>query len=202
MKKSFYILVLVGCVLNLMFTVSCNKTPTYEELKSAEQKIVRKILSDENITVLSEYPESGVFKENEFVLLNSGIYINVVDSGNGKRAVPYFTDVLVRVSGKYYTADSAITFSTFYNALYPMEFKYGNAYGVVQEHSMYDDLYFRYFSMGIESALAYVGDSSVVKLLVPGYSEISGAAGGSTLQNGGGSAYIPIFYDRVRFIFY
>ena len=85
MKKAFYVLVLTGCVLNLMFTVSCNKVPTYEEMKAAENKIIREILSAKNITVLSEYPSDGVFKENEFVQLNTGIYLNVVDSGTGNQ---------------------------------------------------------------------------------------------------------------------
>ena len=201
MKKSFYFLVLIGCVLNLMFTVSCSKTPTYEELKSAEQKKIRKILSDKNISVLSEYPKNGVFGENEFVQLSSGIYLNVVDSGNGNRAVPYSTDVLMRVSGEYYI-DTVIPFNTFSNIYSPMEFRYGNAYGVKMERSLYDDMYIYFFSTGLESILSYVGDSAVVKLIIPGYSEVNGGPGCSAMQNGNMSFYIPIYYDRVRYTFY
>ena len=202
MKKGFYILVLVGSVLNFMFTVSCNNTPTYEELKAAEQKIIRRILDEKGITIIKEYPKNGVFKEKEFFQLSSGIYLNVVDSGNGDRAVPYQTDILIRVSGEAYLKDGVDTFSTFINVYEPFEFRYGNAYGVGQEKSQYNNLYYSYFGMGMESILSYVGDSAIVKMIVPGHSEISGAPGGSSMQNGNGTAFIPIYYDRVRYIFY
>jgi len=203
MKRAFYFSFLLFSVFNLIFTVSCNKTPTYEEMKADENKIIRRILSDKNITVLSEYPKDGVFKENEFIQLSSGIYLNVVDSGNGNRPVYGSTDLLVRVSGEYYYyIDSIIPFSTFPNAIYPFEFRYGNAYNVVQEHSYYSDYYTFYFSLGLESVLSYVGDSSVVKLIVPGFSEVNGASGSSTFQNSETYRYFPIYYDRVRYIFY
>ena len=120
MKKAFYFLILTGCVLNLLFTVSCNKTPTYEELKAAENKVIRRIISEKKIKVLSEYPQNGVFGENEFVQLSSGIYLNVVDSGNGNRAKLGSTELLVRVSGESYHDDTTVvTFSTFSNTAYP-----------------------------------------------------------------------------------
>ena len=202
MKKAFYFLILTGCVLNLLFSVSCNDVPTYEELKAAENKVIRKIISEKKIKVLSEFPENGVFGENEFVQLSTGIYLNIVDSGNGNRPVLGTTDLLVRVSGDYYTDDTTlIGFNTFSNTAYPFEFRYGNAYNVMQEYS-YSELYYFYFSMGLESVLSYVGDSSVVKLIVPGYSEVSGAPGGSAYQSSNSYKYIPIYYDRVRYIFY
>ena len=208
MKKNFYILVFIGCVLGLMFTVSCNNTPTYEELKAAEQKVIRRIIDEKGITILTEYPENGVFKDNEFVQLKSGIYLNVIDSGNGNRAAAYQTDVLVRVSGEYTAKiygtkdDSLYVFSTFPNIFEPFEFRYGNAYGVAQDKSQYNVYYYSYFGMGIESILSYVGDSAIVKMIIPGHSEINGGPGGSSMQNGSGTAYIPIYYDRVRYTFY
>jgi len=203
MKKAFYFLVLIGCALNLMFTVSCNKTPTYEEMKAAENKIIRRILSEKKIKVLSEYPTNGVFGENEFLQLSSGIYLNIVDSGNGNRPVYGVTELLVRVSGDYYYDDTTlIDFNTFTNVSYPFEFKYGNAYNVVQNYSSSENLYYYFFSLGLESVLSYVGDSSVVKLIVPGYSEINGAPGGSSMQSSRTYSYTPIYYDRVRYVFY
>ena len=204
MKKSFCFLVLTGCILNLLFTVSCQDSmPTYEELKTAEKKIIKKIIEDKGIDVLKDYPTSGVFKENQFVELSSGVYLNVVDSGNGNRAVQGVTDLLVRASGEYYDIDDVLTpFNTFLNEYAPFEFKYGNAYYVVQERSGSYDNYYYYFSMALESVLEYVGENAVVKLIVPGYSEISGTAGGSTMQNGSGYKYTPIYYDRVKYVYY
>ena len=208
MKKAFYILVFVWCAINVVFTVSCNKTPTYEELKAAENKIIRKIINEKKIEVLDEYPENGVFKENQFVQLSTGIYLNVVDSGTGKRAEYGITDLLVRVSGEYYAKtsdgkrDTALAFSTFSNSAYPFEFRYGNAYGVVQANAYTDNFYYAFISMGLESILSYVGDSAVVKLIIPGYSEVSGAPGSSSMQSSNSNSYVPIYYDRVRYIFY
>lgn len=202
MKKGITILMLMGCVLNLMFSVSsCNDTKTYEELKADEKKVIKRILAEKNINVLSEYPKDGVFGENEFVQLSSGIYLNVVDSGNGNRAVYDETTVLVRASGEWFETDTSYTFSTFVNSAYPFEFKYGYAYNVVSEKAS-DYYYYMFFGMGFESILAYVGEGAIVKLIVPGYSEIGGYAAGSSMQNADGSVYIPIYYDKVKYTFY
>jgi hypothetical protein len=209
--KRLSILALFSFALMYVFIVSCNKVVTYEEKKAAERKIIRRILAEKDIEVLDEYPKDGVFKENQFFQLNSGIYLNVVDSGNGNRAVydgTNSTDVLVRVSGKCYYPNTTddYEFNTFANNFAPIEFKYGYAYNVVQEHSQYSSIYSNFFGMGIESILAFVGDSAVVKLLVPGHAEIrsgnSSYSAGSTLQSTPSSYFIPIFYDRVRYTFY
>jgi len=209
MKKCFYGLMGISISLMFVFTFSCNKTPTYEEMKTAEKKIIRRILAEKNMEVLTEYPKNGVFGENQFVELNSGIYLNVVDSGNGNRAIyegTNSTDILVRTSGEYYYSDESFTFNTFLNSYPPFVFKYGSAYSVVEEHKYSGDLYYSLFGMGLESILSYVGDSAVVKLLVPGYSEIrngsSSVSAGSTFQSSGSNSFIPIYYDRVRYTFY
>jgi len=208
MKKGFYILGFVFVALSLIFTVSCNKTPTYEEMKAAEKKLINRILAENNIEVLEEYPASGVFGENQFVQLSSGIYLNVVDSGNGNRAVYNETIVLVRVSLTIYDYEPATNFTIFPNIYPPFEFKYGLAGSVVNEHAnAYDyDLYYMFFSIGLESILNYVGENAVVKLIIPGYAEINSGGTyysvGSTYQTSGTQKFVPIYYDRVRYTFY
>ena len=202
MKKSFYVLAVVWCTLTFMFTPSCNKMPSYEDLKKKEMKTIQRMLNEKNITVLTEYPKDGVFLENEFVLLSNGIYLNVVDSGNGNRAEFGVTDVLMRVSGDYYFRDSLYSFSTFINTAYPFDFRYGNAYNVVQSKGN-DYFYYSYFGAGFEAVLSYVGDSAVVKMLVPGHAEVyEGVPAGSVMQSGDGYSFLPIFFDRVRYTFY
>ena len=204
MKKGFYILVLIGCVLNLLFTVSCNKNPTYEELKSAERKVIRRIIAEKGIEVLDEYPANGVFKENQFVELSSGIYLNVIDSGNGNRAEVSSsgaTNVLVRVSGELYW-DPIDTFNTFRNGYDAFSFKYGYAYSTAMQNSAPYNSYYMYFGSGLESILAYVGENAEVKLLVPGYSEINDYPAGSSVQSASMYEFIPIYYDRVKYTFY
>ena len=222
MKKSFYVMTLISIALMYFFTPSCNKTPTYGEMKDAEKKIIRKILDEKQITVLTEYPANGVFAENEFVLLKSGIYLHVVDSGNGNRAVYdgyNSTDVLARMSGSYYYTknkdttinnkdkkikrDTVVHFNTFYNSNPPFEFKYGFANSVASDHEYIADAYYYFFSMGLESILEFVGDSAEVKLIVPGHAEIGSYSAASKFQTSGMNyTFIPIYYDRVRYIFW
>jgi len=202
MKKFFYIITMFWFALTFVFTVSCNKTITYEEMKANENKIIRRIIADHNIEVLTEYPQSGIFGENQFVHLSSGIYLNVVDSGNGNRAVPNNTEILLRVSGAFHYSDTVENFSTFPNTYPPMEFRYGLARNVVEEHSYSYDIYYMYFGVGLESIMSYVGDSAIVKLIVPGYSDISSYPAGSTYQSSAGNMFIPIYFDRVRYTFY
>ncbi|MDR2774819.1 MAG: DUF4827 domain-containing protein [Tannerella sp.] len=203
MKKSFYVLALVSCVMNLIFTVSCNDDyPTYEELKTDEKKRINRIIAEKGISVLKEYPANGVFGENEFVELNSGIYLHVVDSGNGNRAKVNSTTVLVRVELEWIYMDSTIHESFFSNEYSPFEFRYGYAYDVVTAHTGLYDPYTYFFSVGLESILSYVGEGAEVKLIIPGYSEINNVGGGSVYQTSNRSQYVPIYYERVKYTFY
>jgi hypothetical protein len=204
MKKSFYVLALLSCVVNLMITVSCENYPTYEELKADEKKRIQRIIKEKEINVLKEYPADGVFGENDFVELSNGIYLHVVDSGNGNRAKANITTVLIRAKLEYYDpyVDSTLRFSFFSNTSYPFEFKYGHAYNTVTAHANYGDAYAYYFSVALEYVLSYVGEGAEVRLIVPGYSEINGVKGGSYYQTSNRSLYIPIYYERVKYTFY
>jgi hypothetical protein len=206
MKKGFCVLTAICCVMNLLFAVSCgNKYPTYDELVTAEKKEIKRIIAEKNISVLTEYPANGVFGVNEFVELSSGIYLNVVDSGNGNRAKVSATTVLIRAELEYYSGDSVVKASFFSNTSAPFEFKYGYAYNTVQAHAAnagYGDPYALFFSLGLESVLSYVGEGAEVKLIVPAYSEISNQSGGSTFQTSSRQRYVPIYYGRVKYTFY
>jgi hypothetical protein len=187
-----------------MFSISCNDDyPTFAELKSAEKKDINRIIAEKGIKVIKEYPANGVFGENEFVELNSGVYLHVIDSGNGNRAKFTTTTVLVRFDVEYHdmASDSIEKVSFFENHFSPFEFKYGYAYSVRSAHQS-GDAYTYFFSTALESVLSYVGDSSEVKLLVPGYSEINNYEGGSIYQTASQTKYIPIYYDRVQYIYY
>jgi hypothetical protein len=195
--------VTAGIVLNLIFSISCNDSKSYEELKEEERVIIKRIIAEKGIEVLSEYPVDGVFGEKQFVELDNGIYLNVVDSGNGNRAVVNSTTILIRTSGYIYdTTDTPYYFNTFANTAYPFEFKYGLAYNVVSEHASYSDSYALLFGQSLEHALAYVGDSAIVQMIVPGYSEINELPAGSTYQSSNRNQYYPIFYNKIRYIFY
>jgi len=207
MKKCFYVAVLVYGVLMFGLIVSCNDTVSFAEKQSAERKIINRMIAEKNIEVLKEFPKDSVFGENQFVQLNSGIYLNIVDSGNGNRAELGKTILLVRTSGEYYTSEEATSFNTFENVYEPFEFIYGQAYSIVYNETYNNYSYYYFFSAGLESILDYVGENAIVKLIVPGSSEVniegSKVSAGSSFQlYGDANTFIPIYYDRVRYLFY
>jgi hypothetical protein len=155
-----------------------------------ERKVIERFIDAEGIDVLKNYPADGVFKENQFVKLSSGVYLNVIDSGNGRRATVGSTKILLRASGKMLLNDP-IEFNGFdpldgsaNNVSWPIGIQYGG-------YTSIDDYYGYLFSTGLVSGLDYVGDSSVVKLIVP-------FRNGSTSQQKDG---YPIYFDKVRYLF-
>lgn len=84
MKRGFYILMIM-CV--ALLVASCDKTKSYTERLKDERKAIDRLIDHEGFKILKNYPSDGVFKENEFVKLDNDVYLNVIDSGNGERAV-------------------------------------------------------------------------------------------------------------------
>jgi len=142
------------------------------------------LLDDSAFVLIKDYPENGVFEENEFVQLSNGVYLNVVDSGNGNRAVLYNTEVLYRCRFRYLDSDELI--DLFAPHHYPIEFIYGNH----TVSSSYPAGY-QLLSEGVGSILNYVGDSAIVRLIVPF------KVGSPRSQQ----YYETIFYDRLKFTF-
>lgn len=183
MKRGFNILMIL-CVVGFVF--SCDNNKTYTEYLKDERKAINRLMDENGFKKLKEFPEDGVFKENEFVELSNGVYLNIIDSGNGQRPTSS-TTILCRAKGKFLSeivADSGY-FDGFksYDSAWPLEFKYGTSADAK------GDAY--YMSGGLGSALDFVGDSSFVKLIVP-------FRVGSSMQS---NYYIALYFERVRFTF-
>lgn len=191
---------LTAAVLTL---TSCGKNESFASRQKAERKAVEKFINKRGIEVLHRYPASGVFGKNQYFLINDGlnegrVYLHVVDSGNGNRAVQGRTEVLMRCSGEYFfNRDTSVKFNTFVNEKAPIEFIYGTAQ-YVSSRGFYvhgDKKFYTasgfFLSPGVESALRYVGENATVSLIV---CFVDGSA--EQLEQ-----YKPIFYDRVTFRF-
>ncbi len=188
MKKGFNILMIGLCIISI---VACDKTKSYTDYLNDEKKEIRRLISEKKFEILDNYPADGVFKENQFVQLPTGVYLNVVDSGNGDRAILGQTKILSRFSGEiFFNLDTAYKFNFFTNGSQYFQFTYGLAFAVGQQGNEAEQYF---LSPGLESALAFVGDSSVVRMIVPFKSGV-----GSAYQI---SNYEPLYYDRVRFMF-
>ncbi|WP_085535820.1 DUF4827 family protein [Massilibacteroides vaginae] len=187
MKKGFSILMMI--VAAVIVVSSCSESQrTYTEMLKDERKIIKKLIDSLDIKLLDDYPENGVFAENEFFQLPSGLYINVIDSGNGNRAVANQI-ISCRFEFDYFNGKSGTseTVNGFDNEYHPLEFKFG--YSSVLEGSK--SVFSGFYGQGIVEPLSFVGDSSYVKLIVPF------KVGGQSQQTGGD----PIYYKKLRYLF-
>jgi hypothetical protein len=196
MMKKFEFQKTVALLL-MALVAGCSDTPTYEDMIKAERKAVNKLIAMEGIEVLERFPTNGVFGEKQFVKLEDDVYLNIVDSGNGNKAVTGKTTVLVRCSGKFIFESDTGTFSTFGNSYDPIEFLYGYASIAISNspNNPYSETWY-FLSEGVELALQYVGENAVVKMIVP-------FDKGSQYQNSYDSyARRPLYYDKIKFTFY
>ena len=71
MKRGFYIL-LIMCT--AIMVVSCDKTKSYTDMLKAQEKAIDRLRADSGLVFLEEFPTDSIFKENEFVELDNGVY--------------------------------------------------------------------------------------------------------------------------------
>ena len=121
MKKGFCILMILCAAL---MVVSCDKTKSYTEHLKDERKAIDRLIDHEGFKILKHYPSDGVFKENEFVKLDNDVYLNVIDSGNGNRAVLGTTRVLCR-----FIANNIMDTDTAQMMVDNLSSKYNNIWG-------------------------------------------------------------------------
>jgi hypothetical protein len=165
-------------------------------MKRDEQRAIDRLIATEGFEILNKYPADGVFGEKQFVALDNGVYLNVIDSGNGNRAKLYSTTILMRCSGRFiFDADTG-SFSLFTNSNLPIEFIYGYASNVISQasSSLSYSAEWYFLSLGVQSVLEYVGENAEVKLIVP-------FEHGSSYQTTNDLG-APLYYDRIKFTFY
>ncbi|MDR1369390.1 MAG: DUF4827 domain-containing protein [Dysgonamonadaceae bacterium] len=178
MKK--IILFVFSLISITIFVSSCNDQKTAQELIQEEKKAIQRFVTKNGIKTLASYPENGVFAEDEYYRNPDGLYINVVDSGNGRRAVLGKSEICVRFGGVQWFKSDTISYSSYVtNENYPYTFTYGNTYS-------YDGYY---SCAGWALPLAYIGENAVVNLIIP--SNL-----GSTYDQ---SSYRPVFYKKLKY---
>lgn len=177
MKRGFNILMIVCVALSIL---SCSKTKSYTDMLKDERKAIERLIDDEGIKLLGEFPKDSVFQDNEFFKLSNEVYINIVDLGGANKAVSGKTEVLARFDASYFMDDTTriSNYGPNSNGLYPMEFKYG--------HSTASGYASYLISEGLQTGLQYVGHKGKVKLIIPF------KRGSSTDMQGGDPVYIRI----------
>ena len=193
------LIIIVGIIFG-----SCNKNKlkSFKQFKKEEREAIANLIEKEGFEILSTYPSNGVFGEKQFVKLDNECYLNVIDSGNGNMADSAKTVVLVRCSYIGIMPDDTVRHSIFGNEYEPLEFVYGqmNEAKYRASQTTYSNAFY-FLSPGLESALKYVGENAVVRMIIP-----FDNGQGTRYPNGIGSGYqdnerIPMYLDRIRFIF-
>ncbi|SHE40618.1 DUF4827 family protein [Dysgonomonas macrotermitis] len=191
-KAALKISGLFVCIMVLF--ASCDNGDSYADRLNRERKNIKSFINAHDIEVLYTYPESGVFKSNQYYYDSStGVYINVIDSGNGKRANASNRSV---VNVRFWdamslpTADSdTITYNP--DGVQPIEFLYGvsSTYTSSSTDSYLGTIQSYYMSSGMAVPLQHVGEKAIVSLIVPFNS-------GSYVQQSG---YYAIFFTRLQY---
>ena len=155
--KKITIALLISIIAIGVFS-SCNKNKSYAQHLNEEKKSIERFINQNDLIILREYPKDSVFKNNEFYFdTSSGIYYNVIDSGNGRR-IKGGEEFYIRFKGlKYIYLNKAATNDTLTysntGALQPEVLVYGNSS--------------TYSSVSWVAPLKNVGDRAKVKMIVP-----------------------------------
>jgi len=178
----------------ILLSCSDDSTRSYTDMLVDQDKIISQLIDDNDLEILKNYPEDGVFGPNQFVKLDNGLYMNVVDSGNGNRAILNKTTILTRFTAELVYYGDTIQVNSFtdesVNPVPYLEFKYGSS-TVADSNTQYE--YADYLGTGYTTPLDYVGDSAIVKLIVP--FELS--ASSSPFATSG----IPVYFTKIRYAF-
>ena len=122
MKKSVGLL-LLGLV--QLGVVSCVEQTTYAEELKAEQRLIDGFIERNQIHVLKSWPQDSVFLENEYVLLDNGVYFQLQDKGTGIDTARYGKDVIL-VRYMRYTLNEYADTTSYMQLDYPVSFKFGD----------------------------------------------------------------------------
>jgi len=173
------------------FFGACSKSESYADKINREKKNIKNFINDHNIVVRDDYPSDGVFDENEYYLDPSGVYINVIDSGNGKRA-SNLADVYYRFTDNMeLPTNESDTLSLINMSSHPLTFRYGDAASYSYNQSTGSQLDYYFLCPGIVVPLKFVGEGAVVRLIVPFKSTT-----GSVYQSG---SYVTMYYSKLEY---
>lgn len=167
MKKGFNILLIVCAAL---LTLSCNKTKSYTDMLNDEKKAINRLIAEEGIEVLKNFPADSVFEANQFVVLDNGVYLNIIDQGDNDRAVLNKTKILARFTAKLFKQNDSTIYSNYgphSNGTAPVEFIYGSYTPLSEPSTRLEYNLNTLLSEGMETSLQYVGHKGKVKLIVP-----------------------------------
>jgi len=159
---------IISIVIICCISFSCSQGKSLQELLQEEKKAINRFIDMNDLTILRDYPKSGVFGANEYYRTDDGLFFQVVDSGNGKRA-QLKDDISVRYDYCQAVKDVAAgDTSKYYYPYHPVY--YVSPY---QPISFVLGLTATYSSSTTPvcqawvTPLSYVGEGAVVNMIIP-----------------------------------
>ena len=175
MNKLFLFLLAFFAV-SLFF--ACDKQKTAQEMLKEEKNAINRFINDNGIIVTNDTDK--MYEDNVFFKTKEGLYIHVIDSGNGNKA-KYNQEVLVRFKDLIYFKDDTTKRSNLPAGNIPSVFYFGNSY------SYGDD----YACDGWAIGLSYVSENAEVSLIIPS----------ALLPSYNQSYFIPAYYGYIKYRF-
>lgn len=182
MKRFAFLFVFLVC----FAFYSCKEEVTYSDKIEEEEIFLSQFAKEHGFVILDEFPEKGVFADNEFVLLDNGVYLHISDYGEGQ-APAKGTKIQTVAKGFFVGERGNESFDGFDASsgemTWPLEFTYGDDLSILSDNNL--------LSPGYASALQYVGNNSVVSMIVP-------FKVGSSYQN---VNLVSVYFEKVKFTF-
>lgn len=171
----------------IAFLLSCgNDEVTYADKVKDEQVLIDRFIERQGFVVLKEYPKGGVFGDKEFVRLENGVYLHVIDPGNSEPPTVE-TSISSLAKGQLFYYGKMEAFNGYESDderwEWPLVFSYPDS------QAGHDD--YSFLGEGYMSALKYVGDGGSVSMIVP-------FSVGSIYQN---QIFSPIYFEKVTYTF-
>ena len=183
-------------LLGLVFQ-SCNNGKTYAEMKEEEREAIKRFIEREDINVISfeqfqEQDSTTNVDENQFVLFSeTGVYMQIVEEGNGERLKDGRYEILVRYVEEQITSDGidSLSWNTDYGKSFSATFTSGIMYTVWGTPYVPSGwlIPFNYIKVGRE-----ISGRSKIRLIVP-HSEGQSDASASVYP-----CYYEITYQLAR----
>lgn len=141
-------------LLGLVFQ-SCNNGKTYAEMKEEEREAIKRFIEREDINVISfeqfqEQDSTTNVDENQFVLFSeTGVYMQIVEEGNGERLKDGRYEILVRYVEEQITSDGidSLSWNTDYGN---SQMVYPDAMMLTKSGNLFSYIHLRYnvYSLG------------------------------------------------------
>lgn len=156
MKKLQFVLPVL-CSL-FIFLISCKDEETYAEQLANEKKEIADYISWKGIKVVKTLPQGDSWPEDEYYLTDNGLYINVEKIGDNPDSVLAVNkEICIRFTEKDLSVNNdTITYTNIGNNAEPVTIYYNNV-----QNTSYGDC------SAWHEALSYVGDNSIVHMIVP-----------------------------------